>query len=184
MEDKPYQDFAERLVKLRKQAGLTRKELAELVGTAPSTLFYYESGSRMPGADTAFKIAQIFGITVEDLLGVPDAAPLMEKGSAVEDISRLYGNQAAASAQAYLDGTSALLAGGTLSTEEQLDFISVMRKVLIDAEIRAKEKYTPNRFRTPVWQKNTEEIRSSADDLIRSVDQQMQERDTDGGQNR
>lgn len=121
----------------------------------------------------ALKIAQVFGITVEELLGTENSDVDTEKTKTVEDMDKLFGKRAAASAQDFLDGTSALLAGGTLSAEDQLDFISVMRKILIDAEIRAKQKYTPNRFRTPEWVEHTEAARAEADSIIASIDEEM-----------
>ena len=173
MGNKTHPEFAERLIKLRKDAHLSQRKLANLLGISPSNLFYYESGSRLPGADMALKIAQVFGITVEELLGTENSDVDTEKTKTVEDMDKLFGKRAAASAQDFLDGTSALLAGGTLSAEDQLDFISVMRKILIDAEIRAKQKYTPNRFRTPEWVEHTEAARAEADSIIASIDEEM-----------
>lgn len=172
----PYMEFAQRLVGLRTKADMTRKDLADITGISASTLFYYENGSRIPGADTAYKIARVFGITIEELLGVANPAADMEKANAIEDMGRLYGKHAAESAQAYLDGTNALLAGGALSEEEQQDFISVMRKILVDAEIRSKQKYTPIRFRTPTWRERTVSLRTQADSIIQSVDEEMRGR--------
>ena len=112
-------------------------------------------------------MAQVFGLSVEELLGMENPDVEMKKAQAIDDMGRLFGQQAADSAQAYLDGTNALLAGGELSYEAQLDFISIMRKVLLDAEIRAKQKYTPTRFRTPEWKSKTDDMRQAADSVLR-----------------
>ena len=151
----PYADFGKRLTKLREEKEMTKQELAGLCGIAPSTEANYESGLRIPQADTAVLMAQVFEISVEELLGVGDPEVEFEK------------------ARAYIDGTSALLAGGTLSIDDQLDFISVMRKVLIDAELRAKKKYTNVRFRTPEWEERTEQTQAEVDNVIYSVDAEM-----------
>ncbi len=169
----PYAEFGERLIELRKRNGMTRQHLGDICGVAPSTIVNYEKGIRIPYADTALKMAQTFGMTVEELLGVENPDAEMEKARAIDEMGRLFGKRSADSAQAYLDGTNALLAGGTLSAEDQLDFISVMRKVLVDAEIRAKQKFTPNKFRTPEWESRTADIRSEADVIIDSVDREM-----------
>lgn len=169
----PYMEFGERLIGLRKEYGMTRLQLGELCGVAPSTIVNYEKGLRIPYADTALKMARTFDMTVEELLGVENPEAEMEKAKTIDDMGRLFGKRSAESAQAYLDGTNALLAGGTLSAEDQLDFISVMRKVLVDAEIRAKQKFTPNKFRTPEWRNKTKAMRSEADALIDSVDAEM-----------
>lgn len=169
----PYAEFGERLIELRKRNGMTRQQLGDICGVAPSTIVNYEKGIRIPYADTALKMAQTFGMTVEELLGVENPETEMEKARAIDEMGRLFGKRSADSAQAYLDGTNALLAGGTLSAEDQLDFISVMRKVLVDAEIRAKRKFTPNRFRTPEWESKTADMQSQADAIIEDVDREM-----------
>lgn len=169
----PYADFGKRLTKLREEKEMTKQELAGLCGIAPSTEANYESGLRIPQADTAVLMAQVFEISVEELLGVDDPEVEFEKARAIDDMGRLFGKRSADSAQAYIDGTSALLAGGTLSIDDQLDFISVMRKVLIDAELRAKRKYTNVRFRTPEWEKRTEQTQAEVDNVIYSVDAEM-----------
>ena len=156
----PYADFGKRLTKLREEKGMTKQELAGLCGIAPSTEANYESGL-------------VFEISVEELLGVDDPEVEFEKARAIDDMGRLFGKRSADSAQAYIDGTSALLAGGTLSIDDQLDFISVMRKVLIDAELRAKRKYTNVRFRTPEWEEKTEQTQAEVDNVIYSVDAEM-----------
>ncbi|MBQ8075431.1 MAG: helix-turn-helix transcriptional regulator [Oscillospiraceae bacterium] len=175
-DDAPYKDFALRLQKLRKDAKMTRAELGEKIGVAGRSIINYENGERIPFGDTCVKMAQVFGISTDELLGVENPEVEMAKARAIDEMGRIYGSTAANSAQAYLDGTNALLAGGTLSAEDQLDFIAVMRKVLVDAEIRAKEKFTPNKFRTPEWKMRTEGMRKAADDAMRASDAEQAER--------
>ncbi len=175
-EDAPYRDFAERLTKLRTEAGLTRAQLGEKIGVAGRSIINYENGERIPYGDTCAKMAEVFGITTDELLGVENPELEMAKAKAVDDMGRIFGSSSASSAQTYLDGTNALLAGGSLSAEDQLDFISVMRKVLVDAEIRAKEKFTPNKFRTPEWRSRTSTLREQVDTVIQDADQEMQDR--------
>ena len=174
--DAPYREFAVRLKKLRTEAGLTRAQLGEMVGVAGRSIINYENGERIPYGDTCARMAEAFGITTDELLGVENPELEMVKAKVVDDMGRIFGASSASSAQTYLDGTNALLAGGTLSAEDQLDFISVMRKVLVDAEIRAKQKFTPNRFRTPEWRGRTDAQRAEADAVIREADGEMAER--------
>ena len=60
----PYAEFGERLISLRKQNKMSRQQLGDLCGVAPSTIVNYERGTRIPYADTAVKMAQVFGMTV------------------------------------------------------------------------------------------------------------------------
>ena len=175
-EDAPYKEFAERLTKLRTEAGLTHAQFGEKIGVAGRSIIYYENGEGIPYGDTCANMAEIFGITTDELLGVENPEVEMAKAKAVDDMGRIFGSSSANSAQTYLDGTNALLAGGTLSAEDQLDFISVMRKVLVDAEIRAKQKFTPNKFRTPEWQGRTNEQRAQANAVIHDADAELRSR--------
>lgn len=175
----PYAEFGARLYKLRTENGMSRQDLAEQCGIVAATIFNYEKGTRIPYADTALKMAHVFGLTVEEFLGMDNPYAEMMKARAVDEVGRLFGHKSAESAQVYLDGANALLAGGTLSVEEQMDFIDIMRKVLIDAEIRAKEQYTPHKFRTPTWEKKTAELRSKGNAAIEAIDEEMQSRSGD-----
>lgn len=172
-DDAPYKDFAERLIKLRTDAGLTRAQLGEKIGISGRAIINYENGTRIPYGDTCAKMAEVFGITADELLGVHNNAVDMAKAHAVDDMGRIFGNSAAKSAQTYLDGSNALLAGGTLSEEDQADFITLMRKILVDAELRAKEKYTPHTLRSPEWKANIEAKRDEVDEVVKDADEDL-----------
>ena len=64
----PYAAFGARLMELRKNANMTRAELGEICGVAPSTIVNYERGTRIPYADTALKIADYAINTTEIIL--------------------------------------------------------------------------------------------------------------------
>lgn len=141
----PYTEFGKRLMGLRKKSGMTRQQLGEMCGIAPSTIVNYEKGSRIPYADTAVKMAQTFGITVEGLLGVE--AP--KKTEVIDYSGCLLGKHPEDSAWVYLEGTNALITSDALSVEDQLDFIAAMHEILSKAEIRIKQKLTSNKFNLP-----------------------------------
>ena len=159
----PYAEFGKKLTALRKKNQFSRQQLGDLCGVAASTIVNYERGTRIPYADTALRMAQIFGMTVEELLSLENPELEMGKAKAVDDMGRLYGKRSA-------DCTNALLAGGTLSVEDQLDFISVMRKVLVDAEFRAKQRHTPNKFRTPEWHERNAAMRAEVERIMSDAD--------------
>ena len=168
-DDAPYKEFAERLTKLRTEAGLSRAQLGEKIGLAGRSIINYENGERIPYGDTCVKLAEVFGISTDELLGVDSPDVEMQKAQAVDDMGRIFGSSSAKSAQTYLNGSNALLAGGTLTEDEQLDFIDIMRQVLAEAEVRARQKFTPKKFRTPEWEKRTNEMQEEADKIIRDA---------------
>ena len=56
------------LERLRKAAGLTQAQLAELVGVDQATVSRWESGERWPMITIAFDVANALHCTIDDLL--------------------------------------------------------------------------------------------------------------------
>lgn len=54
----------------REQKGLSQKDVAEKIGVAKSTYSLYESGSREPNVQTIKKIADVLGVSADELLGI------------------------------------------------------------------------------------------------------------------
>jgi putative transcriptional regulator len=63
-EDAP---LTNRIEELRKRAKLSRVQLAERVGVNPQTIGYLERGEYNPSLALAFKLSDIFGLTVEKI---------------------------------------------------------------------------------------------------------------------
>lgn len=58
-----------RIRELRKKAKMTMKELGKSVGLAESTISLYETGKHEPDLDTLRRFADIFGVSVDYILG-------------------------------------------------------------------------------------------------------------------
>jgi len=69
-------DFGSKLTQLRKEAGLTQLELADEIGVSRRMIAYYEGESQHPPASLLPDLAQVLGVTTDELLGV---APLQRK---------------------------------------------------------------------------------------------------------
>ncbi|MFW6377585.1 MAG: helix-turn-helix domain-containing protein [bacterium] len=61
--------FNKRLKQLRKENNLTQKELSEILNIGESTLSHYENKDREPNFDTLIKIADLFDVSLDYLLG-------------------------------------------------------------------------------------------------------------------
>ena len=61
--------LGDRIKKMRKEKGLTLKQLGQLLNLGESTMSMYESGNRNPDYDTLSKMATIFNCTTDYLLG-------------------------------------------------------------------------------------------------------------------
>lgn len=60
--------FAENLVALRKVHAMSQEELAERIGVSRQTLSKYETGESLPDIEKCKALADVFGITVDDLI--------------------------------------------------------------------------------------------------------------------
>jgi len=59
-----------RIADLRKQAGLTQRQLAERIDTAWSNVAYWERGADAPPGHILPKLAEVLGTTADELLGI------------------------------------------------------------------------------------------------------------------
>lgn len=62
--------FSEKLKQLRKVAGYTQEELASKIGVTPGSIGLYEQERREPDNDTLIKLASIFDVSIDTLLGL------------------------------------------------------------------------------------------------------------------
>lgn len=64
--------FKERLKALRKEAGLTQKDMARNFGTSQPSYQQWESGKRTPNSDNLEKLANFFNVSTDYLIGLSD----------------------------------------------------------------------------------------------------------------
>lgn len=57
---------------IRSRKGLTQAEVASAIGVSSVVYSRYETGSRQPSIDILIQLADIFGVTVDYLLGRQD----------------------------------------------------------------------------------------------------------------
>lgn len=82
-------DFGRKLKNLRKQAGLTQKQLATQLGITKSVVSFYELQTRSPSPDVLAKLAMIFHVSVDYLLGLDNRQTLDVSGLTETDIGAL-----------------------------------------------------------------------------------------------
>lgn len=80
--------FPERLKALRKEAGLTQKELAKKINTSQPSYQNWEKGTRQPSKETLEKLASFFHVTTDYLLGNSDIKNPEDELSDVEILYR------------------------------------------------------------------------------------------------
>lgn len=67
-----------RIAVLRKERGLSRKELAEKIGVNVQTVGYLEREEYNPSLDLAFRVADVFGLPVDLVFSTEPLRPLSE----------------------------------------------------------------------------------------------------------
>lgn len=76
--DVEYQNpLPENIKKLREQKGLSQTELAKRVGVTSGMVSFYESGRSYPRMDKIEKLAQVLGVTPQELLTKPSSKSAM-----------------------------------------------------------------------------------------------------------
>lgn len=91
-------EFANRIVELRKQKGLSQKELGDMLGVSNKAVSKWENGESMPKLSTMLKLAEIMGIDGNELIGLQpgqNESPAVDKS----ELDRLKSENASLSSQ-------------------------------------------------------------------------------------
>ena len=75
-------DFSTRLKTLRQLAGLTQQQLGAQIGVTKSVISYYELSDRTPSPEVLVKLAGVFHVSTDYLLG-------LERGQQTVDVTGL-----------------------------------------------------------------------------------------------
>jgi len=125
--------LADRLKQLRQQCELTQKQIADTLSIDRSTYSYYETGKTSPPLDTLVRLAKMFNISTDNLLGyapkpaavLHESAPVYYRNAPVEEDFTLLpkGEQ------------NLLIRFRQLSDQDQAAILSAMDEMLIHFEV-------------------------------------------------
>lgn len=82
-------DFHNKLKELRTNAGMTQKQLGAQIGVTKSVISYYELQERLPSPEVLIKLAAVFHVSADYLLGIEKSPVIDVSGLKDEDISIL-----------------------------------------------------------------------------------------------
>ncbi|MBE6845757.1 MAG: helix-turn-helix transcriptional regulator [Ruminococcus sp.] len=82
-------DFSKKLKELRVNAGLTQKQLADRIWVTKATISYYELSERSPSPEILVKIAKVFHVTTDYLLGLENKQRFLDVSELTEDDIKL-----------------------------------------------------------------------------------------------
>ena len=74
-------EFHEKLQELRKQRGLTQEQLAEALYVSRTAVSKWESGRGYPNIDSLKRLAELFAVTVDDLLSGSELLTIAEENT-------------------------------------------------------------------------------------------------------
>ena len=78
-------NFGNTLKELRQKAGMTQKDLASKVGVTKSVISYYELSERSPSPEMLIKLAAVFHVSTDFLLGFQKQDTIDLSGLNAED---------------------------------------------------------------------------------------------------
>ena len=118
---------------------MTQTALGEAVGAALRTVRGWEMEGRYPKSREIYqKLADVLGCDISYLMS--------EEEEFLLGVKEEFGSRGAAQARSILEQTSALFAGGTLSEEDQLQFVMDIQTLFLDSKKKAR-KYAPKKHR-------------------------------------
>ena len=131
---------------LRKNKGLSMKELGEIIGVAESTISQYETGKREPDFETLLKLGEFFNVSVDYLLRGDNPQnnkmPALTKKDE-RDIAKTLANL-----KETLENEEGLMFDGDpMSDESKESILAAMELGLQAAKLKNKEKYTPKKYK-------------------------------------
>ena len=131
---------------LRKNKGLSMKELGEIIGVAESTISQYETGKREPDFETLLKLGEFFNVSVDYLLRGDNPQnnkmPALTKKDE-RDIAKTLANL-----KETLENEEGLMFDGDpMSDEAKESILAAMELGLQAANLKNKEKYKPKKYK-------------------------------------
>lgn len=79
-------NFGERLKDLRTEKKITQQQLAEQIGVSKSVVSFYENRERTPSPDVLIKLAAVFHVSADYLLGIERKKSVDVSGLTEEEI--------------------------------------------------------------------------------------------------
>ena len=79
-------DFGKRLKELRTKSALTQAQLASQIGVTKSVISFYELQERSPSPEVLIKLASVFRVSTDYLLGLEEHKTIDVTGLSEEDV--------------------------------------------------------------------------------------------------
>lgn len=77
-------NISQNIAKMRRERGMTQETLAEVIGVSPQTISKWETATTLPDVTMLPLLADVFGVTTDDLYGRAQQARCLSPNEAVE----------------------------------------------------------------------------------------------------
>jgi len=126
--------FAEKIKNLRKQQGLSQKELADALNVSLRTVTGWETENRYPNRrDIYSKLSEVLGCDITYLMS--------DQEQFITQAAEEFGERGARQAQKLTDELVGLFAGGSIDEEDMAKFRDAIEEAYFIAKRKNKEKY-------------------------------------------
>ena len=125
--------FGEKIKTLRKEQGMTQKDLAEALGLSLRTISNYETGGLRPRHDATYD-------ALAALFHVPKTYFFTEEDAFISAAEARWGKIGAADARELVDGVIGLFAGGRLDEEDKQAVFEAIQEAYFRAKLENESK--------------------------------------------
>lgn len=123
--------FGEKIKALRKDRGMTQKDLAEALGLSLRTISNYETGGLRPRHDATYD-------ALAELFHVPKTYFFTEEDAFILEAEARWGKSGAEDARELVDGVIGLFAGGRLDEEDKQAVFEAIQEAYFRAKLESE----------------------------------------------
>ncbi|MBS6525242.1 MAG: helix-turn-helix transcriptional regulator [Peptoniphilaceae bacterium] len=125
--------FGKKIKNLRKERGMTQKDLAEALGLSLRTISNYETGGLRPRHDATYD-------ALAALFHVPKTYFFTEEDAFISAAEARWGKSGAEDARELVDGVIGLFAGGRLDEEDKQAVFEAIQEAYFRAKLENESK--------------------------------------------
>lgn len=125
--------FGEKIKTLRKERGMTQKDLAEALGLSLRTISNYETGGLRPRHDATYD-------ALAALFHVPKTYFFTEEDAFISAAEARWGKSGAEDARELVNGVIGLFAGGRLDEEDKQAVFEAIQEAYFRAKLENESK--------------------------------------------
>ncbi|WP_019534280.1 helix-turn-helix domain-containing protein [Paenibacillus ginsengihumi] len=114
--------YGERIARLREKHSMTQEDLANRLGITRASLSHYENNRREPDYDTTVKIANLFNVSIDYLMGRTE-----DPYKVLDDDVRQFVDSLELSDETILEKFTLTIDGKKLTPDEAKRFIAFVR---------------------------------------------------------